>query len=76
MMQYGQATCLDTFALRYDVTGHVLEKATWCDEAVIAEWDMMEPYSGHKNALYGITKRHTEYVFPLLARLHKCTRAT
>jgi hypothetical protein len=41
-MQYRPTTCLDTFALRHDITGHVLERATWCDEAVIVEGDRMD----------------------------------
>jgi hypothetical protein len=47
-MQYGPATRLDTLALRHDVTGYVLEKVTWCDEAVIVERDTMEQYSGQE----------------------------
>jgi hypothetical protein len=35
MTQDRPATCLDTFALRHVITGHVLEKATWCDEALM-----------------------------------------
>jgi hypothetical protein len=73
MIQYRTLICLDTFALRHDITGHVLENATWCDEAVILEGDTMKQYAGHKNTLYGMRKGVTEYLSFISMKLQKRT---